>query len=202
MCAGNVKMHGSLPKSGQKIRSALFAGLAVMSLTQWHSGAIEVWNGPPIAFINVDGSDPSLAENQDRITPSVWLVRGASQGIYNARIEFAGYQHSLSPVGTEWAYGQLTNYAALSYQTWEDWFGGKGGGGPPSTLGKDAVVHIIPEDVYLYVQFTSWGVATGGFSYVRSTQFVPEPASSLLILAGLAMRGIRVYRRRRNEFNR
>ncbi len=171
-------------------------------LTQSQSGAIEVWNGPLITFTNISGSDPNEATNQDRITSDVYLVRGALRGIYNAALE-PSYSHLSSPVGTEWAYGQLNNYASLVYTDWEDWFGGKAGGGPPSTLGKDAVLHIIPEDIYLSIQFTSWGVRMGGFSYVRSTPFAPEPSAGVMMLTGLgALRGFQYYRRRRGWFNR
>jgi hypothetical protein len=200
ICSVKVNMNSSLPKSGQKIGSLLFAVLAILVVTQSRSGAIEIWIGPSISFTNLDGSDPTQAASQDRITPNIWLVRGGSRGLYNAAAGETGYTQSLSPVGTEWAYGQLANYDSLIYKTWEDWFGGRIGGGPPSTIGKDAVLHILPGDIYLSIKFTSWGIGTGGFSYTRSTQFVPEPLSGLMILAGLgAIRGVQFYRRRRGE---
>jgi hypothetical protein len=177
---GSLCPRASLP--------GLLAGLfAITLLIASRAEAAEVWNGPMMSFTNINGSDPTLPDNQDRITPSVWITRGGRQGVFNAAVEIS-YTHSLSPIGTEWAFGELTNYASLSYNTWEGWFGGPPpvGGGPSSTVGRDAVLHIIPEDIYIAVQFTSWGVRNGGFSYDRSTpSTVPEPSSALMILAGL-----------------
>ena len=38
---------------------------------------------PTVIFTKADSADPNLAESQDRITPLVWLTRGASQGLFN-----------------------------------------------------------------------------------------------------------------------
>ena len=58
----------------------------------------------------------------------------------------------------------------------------------PNIVGRDAVVHLITEDIYLDLKFTSWnGGHTspgGGFSYVRSTAPVPEPGSFALLSVG------------------
>ena len=97
----------------------------------------EVWSGPMIGFTNVAGSNPTQASSQDRITPSVWLTRGGIQGIYNIVAE-TGYTQSLSPIGTEWAYGELTNYASLVYNTWVTWAGGPGPPGPLPTSSRSA----------------------------------------------------------------
>ena len=48
------------------------------------------------------------------------------------------------------------------------------------------MLHLISDDIYLSIKFTSWGGSSGGFSYNRSTPAVPEPSSAVLILAGLA----------------
>jgi hypothetical protein len=42
-------------------------------------------------------------------------------------------------------------------------------------LGRDAVLHLIAEDIYIDIRFTNWAQRSGGgFTYVRST---PPPAS-------------------------
>jgi hypothetical protein len=175
--------------------------LAIALLPTLQARAIEVWDGPIMGFTNYTGSDPTDPASQDRITPNIWITRGSLQGIYNIALE-PGYTHSLSPVGTEWAYGELANYASLSYTDWEDWFGGRNGGGPPSTVGRDAVMHILPGDIYLSVQFTSWVQQNGGFSYNRSTPPTPEPSSGMMILAGLAILAIHCSPRHRRSGNR
>jgi len=42
---------------------------------------------------------------------------------------------------------------------------------PPSSVDQDMVLHIIPDNSYLDIKFTSWsgGASGGGFSYERST---------------------------------
>src|SRR6266481_4366471 len=117
--------------------------------------AATIWNGPATTFSKADAADPTLAENQDRLTGNVWLTRGNGAGLYNIKTEgfFSPYS---SPADTEWSYGQLADYASLTYSNWEAWFGGPSGGGPASTLNKDAVVHLKTDDVYLSIKFVSW----------------------------------------------
>lgn len=161
-----------------------------LAASSW--GATVVWNGTPIAFSKDAFANFALAGNQDRITNQVWLTRGTSQGLFNIFAE-PSYTHSVSPSGTEWAYGTTANYATLSYTDWETWTGGTGGG-PPSTVGKDAVLHLTNEDIYLDIKMTSWGGSGGQFSYIRSTAAVPEPGSIALLGIGTIL----LSSRRRN----
>jgi hypothetical protein len=146
------------------------------------AAAATIWNGPTITFSKADSADPTLAVNQDQITSNVWLTRGSGAGLYNAKTE-TFYMHNLSPADTEWSYGQLADYASLTYTNWESMFGGVSGGGPSSTLNKDAVLHLKTDDIYLSIKLMTWSNGHlepgGGFSYVRSTpggtQFPPPP---------------------------
>src|SRR5579884_2335454 len=130
-----------------------------------------VWTGPTITFTDVAGSDPTQPANQDRLTPGVWITRGSQQGIYNAATE-SGFTHFFSPQDTEWANGTTADYSSLSYTDWNTWAKNVNGG-PPGTVNVPAVMHLISEDIYLDVMFTSWGGSAGGFSWQRST---PAPA--------------------------
>ena len=135
------------------------------------ASAAQVWTGPLTSFTLLSGADPTLPENQDRITPNVWITRGLNMGIYNAKTE-SGYTRFSSPADTEWAYGTLANYASLAYTNWA----GCSGNNPRTMVGRDAVVHLISDDIYLSVRFTDWGVqSAGGFSYLRSTPSPPSP---------------------------
>jgi glucose/arabinose dehydrogenase len=137
------------------------------------SEAATVWTGPTINFTNLDGSDPTQAANQDRLTANVWITRGSEQGIYNAFSE-TSFTHFFSPADTEWADGTTANYSSLSYTDWNTW-AKNDHGSPPSTVGVNAVMHLISDNIYLNVTFTSWGVETGGFSWQRST---PQPSNA------------------------
>lgn len=150
---------------------------------------LTLWTGPMISFTEAPGSNPFLPANQDRLTPDVWITRNTTQGLFNAFSE-SGYSHFFSPQNTLWAYGILANFSLLPYRDWEDWYGGSGGGGPPSTIGRLAVIHMVSDDIYVQVEFTSWGGSGGGFSYLRSTSAVPEPTSALLLLGSLAVAGV------------
>ncbi len=128
------------------------------------AGAQTVWTGPEINFTKPDGADWTLPENQDPITDNVWLTRQNFGGIYNIAVE-AGYT-KLSPADTEWAYGDADDYENLTFDSWVNWAGHI----PPGTVGHDAVVHLISEDIYIDIRFTSWSCCgAGGFSYDRST---------------------------------
>jgi hypothetical protein len=146
-----------------------------------------VWNGPLVYFSEPAGDNGSLPGDQDRITSDVWLTRDTIMGLFNAALE-GSYTHYFSPTNTEWAYGTLSQYASLTYTNWEAWYARN----PAYMLANPAVLHLISDNIYIGVQFTSWGErAVGGWSYERTTQSVPEASSGLLMLAGLAVFGAR-----------
>jgi len=164
---------------------------SVILLLAISAHAATVWDGPTISFTKSNYANPLLAENQDRLTANVWITRGSSQGLFNANTE-SRFTHFVSPAGTEWANGSLENYATLSYTNWNHWATSVNAS-PPATVGVQAVLHLIADDIYLSVQFTSWtGGAPGGgpsygggFSYLRSTP-VPEPQVNYAISGNTA----------------
>jgi len=118
-----------------------------------------------------------LPANQDFILSDIAITRGETRGIYNAAQEDA-FVDNFSPAGTGWAFVNnnpsatlsATNWASLVFEDWQSANGG-GGGGPPNTVGQDAVLHLIDQDVYLDIHFTDWGVgstAGGSFAYDRA----------------------------------
>jgi hypothetical protein len=139
------------------LRGAVLACLATVPLIH----AQTIWNGPPVS--------ESDANQPDQITPNVWLTRGGSQGLYNAVTE-SGFIHTYSPADTEWADGTTAdpNLTSLPYTDWNTWVKGVHSG-PPSTVGVNAVVHLISDDIYINITFTSWQSRGGGYSYQRST---------------------------------
>src|SRR5689334_20810651 len=144
-------------------------GLCFVELSGPLSGrAATVWTGPTMTFTKVGFADPTLSQNQDRMAANVWLTRANTEGLYNAKQE-SGYDkiNRTSPLDTEWAYGTTANYASLTYANWYTWSAAF----PPGTVGMNAVVHLISEDIYVDIKFTAWGGSTSGgaFSYMRST---------------------------------
>jgi hypothetical protein len=139
--------------------------LAVLAILPGPAACEEVWSGREHYFEKEDYADWTLAENQDRITDQVWITRKDSQGIFNIAQE-EGYQTFHSPQDTEWATGNAADWAGLTFQTWQAWTEGY----PPGTVGIDAVVHLISEDIYVDIRFESWTSANmgGGFAYYRA----------------------------------
>ncbi len=136
--------------------------------------AAQVWNGPLFTF-NQPSSNPAQATNQDRITPNVWLTRATSKGLFNAFYETNAT--ALSPANTEWALGTLDQYATLPYTNWLAWLNGRS---PVTLVGQPVVLHLISDNIYLYVEFTNWASGgAGGFAYQRSTPFQPLLFNSL-----------------------
>jgi hypothetical protein len=157
-----------------------------VAIVQSTDAAPVIWNGAKITFTKTNGTDWNLAENQDRITDKVWITRQNVEGIYNIKTEL-GYADD-SPADTEWATGSAVDYASLTFQKWEDWHGEN----PSSVLNLDAVLHLITDDIYIDIKFTSWTTGRGkpdpdrgGFRYVRSNAPVPLPSTVLFLASGL-----------------
>ena len=137
------------------------------NFTSCLNGDESVWTGELITFSKADNTDPKLAENQDRITDNVWLTRADNEGgqIYNPVLE-SGSNKELSPLGTEWAEGDIENYASLTYFPFRTAMVK-----PRLAIGKNYVVHLIKDNIYLLIKITSWSRnKAGGFSYERSTK--------------------------------
>ena len=70
---------------------------------------------------------------------------------------------------TEWAIGTTADIGTVTFQNWED----TSNSNPPSLVNRDLVVHLITDNIYIDIKFTSWASGQsggqGGFSYERST---------------------------------
>lgn len=127
--------------------------------------ATQVWTGRTFAFAKAANADFTQAANQDHITPLVWITRGNTMGIFNIAQESA-FTMNLSPKDTEWATGDAVNHASLTFKTWQAWTNNN----PPGTIGVNAVVHLISEDIFVDIVFDTFGGAGGAFSYHRAVQ--------------------------------
>lgn len=125
-----------------------------------------IWSGQKISFVKEDGADPAVEAHQDRITDDVWLTRSVNGGsLYNAKVEEFSEN---GPAGTAWAEGTIDQWSTLTFADLKPALGGTGFKNLP---GKTLVLHLVEEDIYLEVTFTSWssGRDNGGFSYDRTT---------------------------------
>ena len=157
-----------------------------------------VWTGPNITITHTSdqAANPNAPSSADQITANVWITRAPSLGIYNSVTQDSYGAHATegsgmpdgSPSDTEWAVGSIDDYASLSYGSWMSALHGASG------VGQPAVLHLITDNIYLSITFTSF--SSGGiYSYVRSTfgaaQVVPSvsitsPADGTVLAAPAA----------------
>lgn len=131
-----------------------------------------IWKGSNVTFTKTEGSDPNEANNQDRITSNVWITRGNNGGqIYNIVKENSSTKTS-SPAGTKWARGTIDQLSSLTFTSFTTAV-------VKSTdiLGKNFVMYLEEDKIYLSVKFTAWSSGAGngqggggGFAYQRSTK--------------------------------
>lgn len=134
----------------------------------------QIWDGPEVSFTKSNNVDINLEVNQDRITEGVWITRGNSGGsIFNIFSENS-YSPGISPSGTLWAIGELTDNNLV----FDDFRGFDGNNYNRPPLEIDLVLKLtngtndITDDIHIGVYFTSWTSGDsngGGFSYRRST---------------------------------
>ena len=124
-----------------------------------------IWSGSKITFTKSDGSDPTEAANQDRLTSNVWITRGINGGqIYNAAKESSATQ-STSPAGTKWSVGTIDQVSTLTFNNFRTAVGK-----PKDVVGKNLVLYLPVDKIYLSVKFTSWSSKNkGGFAYERTS---------------------------------
>lgn len=127
---------------------------------------VTVWDGPMISFAKDGTSDPTLMENQDRITDNVWITRGTDGGqIYNAKTEDVANKNN-SPAGTLWAKGDISNIENLTFNTFRETLDK-----PKDAIGESLVMLLEEDNIAISVEITAWGQnREGSFSYMRSTQ--------------------------------
>ncbi len=124
-----------------------------------------IWEGATLTFTKGNGENPELEANQDRLTDNVWITRGNNGGqIFNIRSE-SGASKDSSPAGTLWAEGTLAQVEQLNFEPFRTAVGN-----PQNVVGKDLVMFLEEDNIYLSVKFTSWSRNKGGgFAYERST---------------------------------
>jgi len=140
--------------------------------------AQEVWTGPDLAFTKGNFVPWSLPANQDEITANVRFARKDTGPMFNAVVDPGGPSGcgGGAPSDTEWATGSAANWAALTFEPLLPWADCS----PTSVIGVNAVLHLISDDIYIDIRFTSWTQGGGGgFGFVRSTETPPTvPAMS------------------------
>ncbi|HEY0741175.1 MAG TPA: choice-of-anchor D domain-containing protein [Chryseosolibacter sp.] len=117
----------------------------------------------PVTFSKVNFGNPSLPENQDRITPDIRLTSDEDYGLFNAATEDS-FDWEQSPLGTTWA--NVRTAEAEYYSTWDNVLDGEA----EEFINRTTSMYIPAQDRYFDITLTSWTCCGngGGFSYVRT----------------------------------
>ena len=126
--------------------------------------AATIWKGPKFIFKKFRIYNPLDPAYQDRLTPKVWLTRGTNQSLYNIRQE-GGFNRPVSPADTEWAWGTTADLPNLTFTPWAV----RNNQCSPCHVGRDGVIHLISEDIYIDIKILSWEPTSGNTIYERST---------------------------------
>jgi hypothetical protein len=131
-----------------------------------NTSAVTLWTGPTTNFTQ------SASNLTDQLVPgAVSLTRAFSQWLFNPDAGDQGPGPG-TPTDTEWAFGALANYAALSYQTFDSL---RDGDLSSLLVGNPMVVHLTNENIYLSLTFSAWPQHGGYFAYTRSTPAAVGP---------------------------
>ena len=82
-----------------------------------------IWTGEKITFVKDNFDNPLLESSQDRITDLVWITRGNSNVLFNAKTESSAEMSGfISPVDTEWAEGTTNDLNNLVFTDFKNRF--------------------------------------------------------------------------------
>ena len=128
-----------------------------------------IWNCPEITFTKEDGTDHTLSQNQDFFTENVIITRTTTGGqIFNFANNDSPLDANNVPSGVEWAIGRTDDLPNLTFGGFREIIGRP----RVNIVGLELVMHLIEDDIFLNITFTSWSRGNngrGGFSYTRAT---------------------------------
>ena len=135
-----------------------------------------IWSCPEITFTKEDNTDFNDPANQDFFTNNVIITRSADGGqIFNFANNDAPLNANNVPSGVEWAIGRTSDLPNLTFGGFREIIGRP----RVNIVGLELVMHLIEDDIFLNITFTSWSRgggnngnnegAAGGFSYRRAT---------------------------------
>ena len=150
---------------------ALLFGAFISSCTSDQLEPVElegvtIWSGPTVTFTKAPSTDPTLEENQDRITDQVWIARGDSGQFLNVVIENQAKKND-SPVGTLWAKGTTADFDNLVFDKFRATVVK-----PKNVVGQELVMLLVEDNIAIDVKITNWGdgASGAGFTYERSSE--------------------------------
>jgi len=178
-------MNSHIP--ARRVANRLVWAVVAFSLTLRGSDAATLWTGTNVTFTETRPELPDVL-----ISNKVSFARYFNGPLYNPAAGELGPDYVTSPADTLWAFGALTNYTNLTFDTFAAIRNGAHANLEAAITNRPMVVHLLAEDVYLALTFTSWTrhwpqvPGTNGFSYVRSTPTPPVATTIRLTSPNLA----------------
>jgi hypothetical protein len=127
----------------------------------------EIWTGATLTFSKAPESDPTVA-NKTRIALPIMsgsrAVTTADRSIMLLLKMLPANQ--IAQKVPLWAVGSINQVESLSFTPFREAVGK-----PKEAVGKNLVMYLIEDDVYIGVKLTEWGEQrNGAFTYERSTK--------------------------------
>jgi hypothetical protein len=131
-----------------------------------------IWNTGSLTFVKSAPGQMDNITQQTALTRNTVLFNAICQTVSgNVGCAYPG------PCNTEWAMGTIENWNTYTYTSWLN--AQPQPCTPPTMVGVPMVCHLLAENIYLQITFTSWQAGGGNFSYVRTT----GPAANLVLEA-------------------
>jgi hypothetical protein len=126
------------------------------------SSAQTIWNTGSFTFSFTAPGQLDCMTAQTCLTRSTVLFNSVCENV--SGFQGCGYT---GPCNTMWAIGNIANWNTLTYNFL---YTAMPCPGPTGWIGTPIVCHLLAENIYLQLTFTSWTPGTNGpFSYSRST---------------------------------
>ncbi len=114
-----------------------------------------VWSGTEVIFTKSGRTDRTNADKQGHTAENMWIVRSNDQDQVSS--EKGGHAPNsfltYCLADTEWAEGSAEDWQSLNFVPWVRFADRV----PNDNLaGKDGVLHLIADDIYIDIEFFSW----------------------------------------------
>jgi hypothetical protein len=147
-----------------------------LSIINFSARAETVWSGPATNFNQATAS-------ADVLLPGVVsLRRQPNSFLYNTNVESSATTGT--PSNTEWAFGTMANHNSLNYKPFSQIHSDAASVGQHLStylLSGPMVLHIINQDIFVAVTFTSWAKGGSTFTYLRSRPALAPPTPTVTI---------------------
>ena len=173
VCNGdNSSCTGCMDANAENYDSSATIDSGYCTIIVCEEVSASAYSGPEVVnFVKQNGADWTLPENRDIITATCEITRQDDNALYNY-VTQSDFGDNQSNSNIEWKYGGYN-----STNTWYDNLKDAAGWDMESVPGETFTMHILDDDLYFEIAFTSWtccgfydyeNEGAGGFAYTRT----------------------------------